>query len=48
LCKNGFPKGFQTLCMNCNWGKYRNGGQCPHKGKSDDVIIRKRRRKAPA
>ena len=30
LKKNGFPPGFQVLCQNCNWGKYRNGGVCPH------------------
>lgn len=27
---NNFPSGLQTLCMNCNWGKNRNGGICPH------------------
>lgn len=27
---NKFPKGFQVLCMNCNIGKHRNGGACPH------------------
>lgn len=26
----GFPEGFQLLCMNCNVGKHRNGGVCPH------------------
>lgn len=31
LVKNNFPKGFQTLCFNCNWGKYYNNGICPHK-----------------
>ncbi len=31
LFKNNFPDGFQTLCFNCNWGKYINGGVCPHK-----------------
>lgn len=31
LAKAGFPKGFQVLCMNCNCGKHRNGGVCPHK-----------------
>lgn len=31
LRKNGFPDGFQVLCMNCNVGKHRNGGICPHK-----------------
>lgn len=31
LEKNGFPPGYQVLCMNCNFGKARNGGICPHK-----------------
>jgi transcription elongation factor Elf1 len=30
LAKNSWPDGFQILCMNCNFGKYRNGGTCPH------------------
>ena len=30
LRKRGFPVGFQVLCMNCNVGKHRNGGVCPH------------------
>lgn len=30
LKRAGFPAGFQILCVNCNWGKYRNKGQCPH------------------
>lgn len=34
LIKKGFPKGYQVLCMNCNMGKYRNKGICPHKRKS--------------
>lgn len=29
--KNGFPDTFQTLCMNCNWGKKLGNGFCPHK-----------------
>lgn len=32
LIKNEFPKDFQTLCMNCNWGKRLNG-ICPHKAR---------------
>lgn len=28
IAKNGFPKGFQVLCHNCNWAKSRGG--CPH------------------
>lgn len=30
LAQNGYPSGFQVLCMNCNFGKARNGGICPH------------------
>ena len=33
LVKNNYPKGFQTLCFNCNWGRYKNNGICPHKDK---------------
>ncbi len=29
LRKNGYPKGFQTLCHNCNWAKHMLG-KCPH------------------
>ena len=31
LIAKRFPSGFQVLCMNCNQGRYRNGGICPHK-----------------
>lgn len=31
LIKNNFPKGFQVLCMNCNWGRSKHNGICPHK-----------------
>lgn len=30
LVKNGFPEGFRLLCSNCNFGRARNGGICPH------------------
>src|SRR3990167_3944786 len=33
LVSNGFPKGFRLLCMNCNFGRERNGGVCPHRSK---------------
>jgi len=36
LLRNHFPAGFQLLCRNCNWGKHRNGGTCPHKEVKDD------------
>ena len=28
---NNYPPGYQVLCMNCNMGRWRNGGTCPHK-----------------
>lgn len=31
LKATGYPPGFQVLCQNCNVGKHRNGGTCPHK-----------------
>jgi len=31
LRDNNYPSGFQVLCSNCNHGKQRNGGICPHK-----------------
>lgn len=33
LRKNGFPDGYQVLCMNCQVGKHKNGGVCPHQRK---------------
>lgn len=36
LEKNNYPEGFQILCMNCNFGKARNGGICPHKSKRSE------------
>ena len=30
LKKNNYPPGFQILCMNCNLGRFVNGGTCPH------------------
>jgi len=30
LIREGYPKGFQVLCANCNLGRHVNGGHCPH------------------
>lgn len=30
LRANNFPPGYQVLCYNCNLGKARNKGVCPH------------------
>lgn len=32
LRDNNYPEGIQVLCFNCNIGKFRNKGICPHKG----------------
>lgn len=31
-----WPDGFQILCMNCQHGKARNGGICPHQVRCND------------
>lgn len=31
IVNSGFPTGLRILCMNCNHGRMRNGGICPHK-----------------
>ena len=30
IIRNDFPDSIQILCANCNQGKKRNGGICPH------------------
>ncbi|GEM_PF-2944012 len=29
LRRNGYPAGYQVLCSNCNWAKWRNGNRMP-------------------
>lgn len=36
LRDNNYPEGFQVLCSNCNHGKSRNKGICPHQVKRND------------
>lgn len=31
LRRNEYPDRFQVMCYNCNCGRYKNGGICPHK-----------------
>lgn len=31
LRSHGYPRGYQTLCWNCNSGRQLNKGICPHK-----------------
>jgi len=38
IIKNNFPEGFQTLCSNCNRGRYKNGGICPHQQKLTEEV----------
>lgn len=30
IIADGFPAAYQVLCFNCNIGRSRNGGTCPH------------------
>lgn len=30
LRKHKYPKGFNVLCWNCQWGVHLNKGKCPH------------------
>lgn len=30
VVKQNYPDKYQTLCMNCNWGKKIGNGKCPH------------------
>lgn len=38
LAKNSYPPGFQVLCYNCNLGKARNGGVCPHQTRGGETV----------
>lgn len=40
LARNHYPSGFQVLCMNCNHGKFRNGGVCPHQSMGTATVRR--------
>ena len=33
VVKQNYPDKYQTLCMNCNWGKKIGNGKCPHESK---------------
>lgn len=39
LIRNEFPEGFQTLCMNCQFGKAQNKGVCPHQARRNDYPL---------
>jgi len=34
LKRNNFPEGYQVLCFNCNSGRAKNHGICPHQSDS--------------
>jgi hypothetical protein len=38
IWKNHFPERLQVLCYNCNCGRQRNGGICPHKQKKQEAV----------
>ena len=37
LYRNGLPPGFRVLCYNCNAGRWRNGGVCPHEAERERI-----------
>lgn len=39
IIKNNYPEFFQILCYNCNFGRQRNGGHCPHQVKKGSSTI---------
>lgn len=38
IIEHSFPSDFRLLCHNCNRGRYRNGGVCPHKTQSRPLV----------
>lgn len=38
LSRNGFPSGFQVLCMDCNCSKRDHGGTCLHVQRTQEVL----------
>ena len=38
LINNGFPDGYQVLCMNCNWSKRLNNGKCIHMIEREELV----------
>jgi hypothetical protein len=40
LIRNNYPIELQTLCFNCNPGKYLNAGICPHKTEQEATRLK--------
>jgi hypothetical protein len=44
LIKNNLPSGYQILCMNCQFGKAKCNGVCPHQscqaGELNDIVLK--------
>lgn len=38
IIDQGFPPSFRVLCYNCNSGRARNRGVCPHQAIYDKVM----------
>jgi len=39
IIANNYPSGFRTLCFNCNCGRQRNGGHCPHEKQQQSLQV---------
>jgi hypothetical protein len=46
IIQQNFPKNYQILCYNCNLGRARNGGICPHQ-KGSETTRQRGRAKRP-
>lgn len=47
IIKNDFPDDLRILCFNCNCGRQRNGGICPHVTEGSTIIPQGSRAKRP-
>lgn len=37
--RRGWPDGYATLCMNCNFARWRNKGLCPHEAEIKKIVL---------
>ena len=40
VIKNGFPPTLRLLCWNCNCGRQRNNGVCPHQDNKSELLYK--------
>lgn len=47
IIANNYPDTIQVLCWNCQWGKVKNNGICPHRETRNDYPLTGSRAKRP-